>query len=152
MQKSIAIKLLKIVTIIYALFVALYGIILLSVKSSIPFQTIQEAQQWRIDIILYCTPCIVLCVAILLLHIFYFVLKMQKINVYDKPLCVYLTLLVSILLLIGFVAITIVTKQLALILLTIVPSLCMLSFGVIVVINYKRYLSKLTENRKLENM
>lgn len=147
--KTILTKLLRIGIIIYSILVLIYGIVFISVDltQSIPYETLADLQNGKIVQIMICLPCIVIGMALLLTIIFYYALKIKKVNVFKYTAFAYFLLVFSILMLIAFTVIVILTKQLFLILVAIIPALGILSYSIYLINENKKYINTYNKDK-----
>lgn len=138
--KAILSRLLRIGTIIFSIFVLIYGIVFISVDltTTIPYETLADMQNGKLLQILICLPCIVVGVALLSLLTLYYVSRIKKLNILKHRVFAYFLLGFSIVKLFAFVAITILIKQMSLLLFAIIPTIGILIYAIYLILENKK--------------
>ncbi len=132
-KKSILVKVLKIVALLFAMGLTIYGSIFISVNLSttIPFDSVVQLEKARLTQRLFFGSCMVMGKVLMWLVIIDSVLKSKQIDIYKNNIYAIIITSISSILLIGFSVVTIITKQAAaMILLTIVPAIFVLCYGI----------------------
>ncbi len=129
--KSILSKVLRIIAILFALFVLIYGIIFVSIdlSSTINYESVMKMEQGKLIQILFSVSCIVMGIVLLTIVIIDCVLKAKYLKIYEDIIYPALISVCGAILLIGFVVITILIKETSLILFTILPTIFILIYG-----------------------
>lgn len=146
--KSVLSKVLRIIAILYALFVLIYGSIFVSIdlSNTINYESVMKMEQGKLIQILFSGVCIIMGIALLTIIIIDYVLKVKYLKIYEGIIYPALLSVCSVILLIGFVVITVLIKETSLILLTILPTICMMVYAGYLIYKNKTNIKNTEEN------